>query len=222
MAYGLKVYSGGGFLQLDSSISNRVLYQEVASGTASVTGGGGSGLLTYYGVSSTINSGAGSSGLIFIRPTSPNSTVRNAFTIGTADSFQIYADANISFSYRVFKPSSTAGITDSNWGLIVDNGSGAQQFTNNAVTTRLKGTVTGVATVTGTNLWVSVGTNLQRMIPAVGSPGYIYLYVGTFTSTYAGVKVDLVFPGPQVSDAEDIFTNRWINSYTPSMLVIKD
>ena len=44
MAYGIKVFSANGAVQLDSTDTNQILYQEFASGTSSAITGAGTGM----------------------------------------------------------------------------------------------------------------------------------------------------------------------------------
>jgi hypothetical protein len=216
MAYGLRVYSGGDFLQIDSSTNGRFLYEQISSGTLSTSGAGSGGVSQYLGFGSA-SPGAGTDSIVFIKP----SVAASAYLEGSGQSFKIWSTVNTTFSYKVFSPSNGNGVTN-NYGLAVYDGNEEKIFSNGYFSTRLAGTITGTGTISGSNLWSSCGVMPQRMIPDVNTPGQIYMWMTTFSSTSVTQQAVLGFPGPQVSDVEDIFTNRWINAYSPTTLILKN
>ena len=217
MTYGLRVYSGEGFLQIDSSNNGRFLYEQVASDTLATTQAGSSPLLQYLGFGS-VSPGLGTDSIVFIRPSVPAS----AYLEGSGQSFKVWSTVNTSYSYKVFKPSVSNSASTNEYGLAVYDGNNEKIFSNGYFSTRLAGTIYGTGTISGSNLWSTCGVMPQRMIPAVNTPGQIYMWMTTFSSTSVTQQAVLGFPGPQVPDAEQIFTNRWINPYIPTTLILKD
>lgn len=215
MTYGLKVFSGGGYTQLDSSDNGRVVYQISASGNATVTGAG-----TNYG-SVLVNTTITSDTLILIRPTSPSG--QKAFVLRGGSGFTIYSDQNVSFEWRAFRPATSAVGSSATYGLEVYNTSGSIVFAGSQVALRVKGTVTGTGTISGSNLWGLGNYNIQR-VTALASPnqGRTYYWVHTFNTTSVTHETDDAFPGASAPTAEEIFDYRWVSSITPATLIIAD
>ena len=152
MAFGLKVYSANGALQIDSTDNNQILYQEFASGTTGATpSGAGTGDFRQI-VQSISNFSAGEM-LVFIRPTGTVTGVK-AYVMPGANGFSIFSDtASRTFYYYVFRKASGLA-APSGYGLAVYASNGSTvQFNGDVLSARIKGRVTGTGTVSGSNLF---------------------------------------------------------------------
>ena len=181
MAYGIKVFSANGAVQLDSTDANQILYQEFASGTSSAASGASSGDFRQITVSVTGFS-AGEC-LVFIRPTGTVTGVK-AYVMPGSNGFSIFTDTNRSFYWYVFKRASSLS-TPTGFGLVVYASDGTTvQYNSDVLSARIKGRLTGVGTVTGSNLF-GMGTFQYTFANARLSPnrGFIKGFHWHWTST---------------------------------------
>ena len=181
MAYGIKVFSANGAVQLDSTDANQILYQEFASGTSSAASGASSGDFRQITVSVTGFS-AGEC-LVFIRPTGTVTGVK-AYVMPGSNGFSIFSDTNTSFYWYVFKRASNLS-TPTGYGLVVYASDGTTvQYNSDVLSARIKGRLTGVGTVTGSNLF-GMGTFQYTFANARLSPnrGFIKGFHWHWTST---------------------------------------
>ena len=181
MAYGIKVFSANGAVQLDSTDANQILYQEFASGTSSAASGASSGDFRQITVSVTGFS-AGEC-LVFIRPTGTVTGVK-AYVMPGSNGFSIFTDTNRSFYWYVFKRASSLS-TPTGYGLVVYASDGTTvQYNSDVLSARIKGRLTGVGTVTGSNLF-GMGTFQYTFANARLSPnrGFIKGFHWHWTST---------------------------------------
>jgi hypothetical protein len=181
MAYGIKVFSANGAVQIDSTDTNQILYQEFASGTSSAATGASSGDFRQIIVSVTGFS-IGEC-LVFIRPTGTVTGVK-AYVLPGSGGFSIMTDTNRSFYWYVFKKASSLS-TPTGYGLVVYASDGTTvQYNSDVLSARIKGRVTGVGTVTGSNLF-GMGTFQYTFANARLSPnrGFIKGFHWHWTST---------------------------------------
>jgi hypothetical protein len=181
MAYGIKVFSANGAVQIDSTDTNQILYQEFASGTSSAATGASSGDFRQIIVSVTGFS-IGEC-LVFIRPTGTVTGVK-AYVLPGSGGFSIMTDTNRSFYWYVFKKASSLS-TPTGYGLVVYASDGTTvQYNSDVLSARIKGRVTGVGTVTGSNLF-GMGTFQYTFANARLSPnrGIIKGFHWHWTST---------------------------------------
>jgi hypothetical protein len=151
MAYGIKVLSANGAVQLDSTDTNQILYQEFASGTSSAASGASSGDFRQITPVSVTGFSAGEC-LVFIRPTGTVTGVK-AYVMPGSGGFSIFSDTNTSFYWYVFKRASSLS-TPTGYGLVVYASDGTTvQYNSDVLSARIKGRLTGVGTVTGSNLF---------------------------------------------------------------------
>ena len=181
MAYGIQVLSANGAVQLDSTDANQILYQEFASGTSSAATGTSSGDFRQIIVSVTGFS-IGEC-LVFIRPTGTVTGVK-AYVLPGSGGFSIMTDTDRSFYWYVFKKASSLS-TPTGYGLVVYASDGTTvQYNSDVLSARIKGRVTGVGTVTGSNLF-GMGTFQYTFANARLSPnrGHIKGFHWHWTST---------------------------------------
>lgn len=223
MAYGIKVFSANGAVQLDSTDSNQILYQEFASGTSGAATGTGSGDFRQIIVSVTGFS-IGEC-LVFIRPTGIVTGVR-AYVLPGSGGFSIMTDTDRSFYWYVFKKASNLS-TPTGYGLVVYDSDGTTvQYNSDVLSARVKGRLTGSGSVTGSNLF-GLGTFQYTFANARLHPnrGVIKGYRWEWTSTGVTWNVGQISPfgaSYQSSDnqatREDMF---YFNISMPTALVIQ-
>jgi len=150
MAYGIKVFSANGAVQLDSTDANQILYQEFASGTSSAASGASSG--DFRQITQTVTNFTAAECLVFIRPTGTVTGVK-AYVMPGSGGFSIFSDTNTSFYWYVFKRASSLS-TPTGYGLVVYASDGTTvQYNSDVLSARIKGRLTGVGTVIGSNLF---------------------------------------------------------------------
>jgi len=192
MAYGIKVFSANGAVQLDSTDTNQILYQEFASGTSSAATGASSGDFRQIIVSVTGFS-IGEC-LVFIRPTGTVTGVK-AYVMPGSNGFSIFTDTNRSFYWYVFKKASTLS-TPTGYGLVVYAPDGTTvQYNSDVLSARIKGRLTGTGSVTGSNLF-GMGTFQYTFANARLSPnrGFIKGYRWEWTSTGIAWAISQISP----------------------------
>tara|TARA_R110000782_G_scaffold58661_1_gene122363 strand:+ start:990 stop:1673 length:684 start_codon:yes stop_codon:yes gene_type:complete len=192
MAYGIKVFSANGAVQLDSTDANQILYQEFASGTSSAATGASSGDFRQITVSVTGFS-AGEC-LVFIRPTGTVTGVK-AYVMPGSNGFSIFTDTNRSFYWYVFKKASSLS-TPTGYGLVVYASDGTTvQYNSDVLSARIKGRLTGTGSVTGSNLF-GMGTFQYTFANARLSPnrGFIKGYRWEWTSTGIAWAISQISP----------------------------
>ena len=181
MTYGLKVFSANGAVQLDSTDNNQILYQEFASGTTGAVTSASSN--DFRGVVQSVTGFTKGECLVFIRPTGTVTGVK-AYVIPGTNGFQIFSNTNRSFYWYVFKKASSLS-TPTGYGLVVYASDGTTvQYNSDVLSARIKGRVTGVGTVTGSNLF-GMGTFQYTFANARLSPnrGHIKGFHWHWTST---------------------------------------
>ena len=181
MAYGIKVFSANGAVQLDSTDANQILYQEFASGTSSAASGASSG--DFRQITVSVSGFSAGECLVFIRPTGTVTGVK-AYVMPGSNGFSIFTDTNRSFYWYVFKKASSLS-TPTGYGLVVYASDGTTvQYNSDVLSARIKGRVTGVGTVTGSNLF-GMGTFQYTFANARLSPnrGFIKGFHWHWTST---------------------------------------
>ena len=223
MAYGIKVFSANGAVQLDSTDANQILYQEFASGTSSAATGASSGDFRQIIVSVTGFS-IGEC-LVFIRPTGTVTGVK-AYVLPGSGGFSIFTDTNRSFYWYVFKKASTLS-TPTGYGLVVYASDGTTvQYNSDVLSARIKGRLTGTGSVTGSNLF-GMGTFQYTFANARLYPnrGFIKGYRWEWTSTGITWAISQISPfgaSYQSSDnqatREDMF---YFNISMPTALVVQ-
>ena len=225
MAYGIKVFSANGAVQLDSTDTNQILYQEFASGTSSAITGAGTGDFQAENISVTGFTPAEC--LVFIRPTGTVTGVK-AYVIPRSDGFSIFSDTNRSFYWYVFKKASSLS-TPTGYGLVVYASDGTTvQYNSDVLSARIKGRVTGVlnGVVSGSNLF-GMGTFQYTFASARLSPnkGFIKGFHWHWTSTGIEFLNGTISPdGASYSSSssnaerEDMF---YFNISQPTALVIQ-
>ena len=87
MAYGIKVWSANGAVQLDSTDTNQILYQEFASGTSSAATGASSG--DFRQITQAVTDFTPAECLVFIRPTGTVTGVK-AYVMPGSNGFSIF------------------------------------------------------------------------------------------------------------------------------------
>mgnify|MGYP003635763635 FL=1 len=181
MAYGIKVFSANGAVQLDSTDANQILYQEFASGTSSAASGASSG--DFRQITVSVSGFSAGECLVFIRPTGTVTGVK-AYVMPGSNGFSIFTDTNRSFYWYVFKKASSLS-TPTGYGLVVYASDGTTvQYNSDVLSARIKGRLTGVGTVTGSNLF-GMGTFQYTFANARLSPnrGFIKGFHWHWTST---------------------------------------
>ena len=223
MAYGIKVFSANGAVQLDSTDANQILYQEFASGTSSAASGASSGDFRQITVSVTGFS-AGEC-LVFIRPTGTVTGVK-AYVMPGSNGFSIFTDTNRSFYWYVFKRASSLS-TPTGFGLVVYASDGTTvQYNSDVLSARIKGRLTGVGTVTGSNLF-GMGTFQYTFANARLSPnrGFIKGFHWHWTSTGLEFINGTISPfGASYTNSDNQQTREdmfYFNISQPTALVIQ-
>ena len=181
MAYGIKVFSANGAVQLDSTDTNQILYQEFTSGTSDAATGAGSG--DFRQITVSVSNFTPAECLVFIRPTGTVTGVK-AYVMPGSNGFSIFSDTNTSFYWYVFKRASNLS-TPTGYGLVVYASDGTTvQYNSDVLSARIKGRLTGVGTVTGSNLF-GMGTFQYTFANARLSPnrGFIKGFHWHWTST---------------------------------------
>ena len=181
MAYGIKVFSANGAVQLDSTDTNQILYQEYTSGTSDAATNTGSG--DFRQITVSVSGFSAGECLVFIRPTGTVTGVK-AYVMPGSNGFSIFSDTNTSFYWYVFKKASSLS-TPTGYGLVVYASDGTTvQYNSDVLSARIKGRLTGVGTVTGSNLF-GMGTFQYTFANARLSPnrGFIKGFHWHWTST---------------------------------------
>ena len=181
MAYGIKVLSANGAVQLDSTDTNQILYQEYTSGTSDAATNTGSG--DFRQITVSVSGFSAGECLVFIRPTGTVTGVK-AYVMPGSNGFSIFSDTNTSFYWYVFKRASSLS-TPTGYGLVVYASDGTTvQYNSDVLSARIKGRLTGVGTVTGSNLF-GMGTFQYTFANARLSPnrGFIKGFHWHWTST---------------------------------------
>ena len=181
MAYGIKVLSANGAVQLDSTDTNQILYQEYTSGTSDPATNTGSG--DFRQITVSVSGFSAGECLVFIRPTGTVTGVK-AYVMPGSNGFSIFSDTNTSFYWYVFKKASSLS-TPTGYGLVVYASDGTTvQYNSDVLSARIKGRLTGVGTVTGSNLF-GMGTFQYTFANARLSPnrGFIKGFHWHWTST---------------------------------------
>lgn len=223
MAYGIKVFSANGAVQLDSTDDNQILYQEFASGTSSAATGASSGDFRQIIVSVT-GFTAGEC-LVFIRPTGTVTGVK-AYVMPGSNGFSIFTDTNRSFYWYVFKRASSLS-TPTGYGLVVYASNGTTvQYNSNVLSARIKGRLTGTGSVTGSNLF-GMGTFQYTFSNARLSPnrGFIKGFHWHWTSTGIEFINGIISPfGASYTNSDNQQTREnmfYFNTSQPTALVVQ-
>jgi hypothetical protein len=148
MAYGIQVYSANGALQIDSSDSSHILYQQYASGTTGtpVSAGYTGGTLNYGITSATVSGFTRGEDLVFIQPTGTTADVR-AFVYITSTGFSVRTSHLVSYRYHVFKKVTSLPDPTSDYSFVVQDASGNTVFNPDVLSARIKGRITGTGSV---------------------------------------------------------------------------
>ena len=211
MAYGIKVWSANGAVQLDSTDANQILYQEFASGTSSAATGASSG--DFRQITQAVTGFSIGECLVFIRPTGTVTGVK-AYVLPGSNGFSIFSDTNTSFYWYVFKRASSLS-TPTGYGLVVysdavSGGSfvvdtkytivsaGTTSFTSIGAANNNVGTVfiaTGIGSGTGTANTVQYNSDvlsarIKGRLTGTGSVTGSNLFgMGTFQYTFANARL---------------------------------
>lgn len=219
MSYGLKVFSGGDTLQLNTDDNTRVLYQLVSSGTS----GGITGATSDAWGSVTVTTSIPTSSLLFVRV---NATFGGQKVMGLkgTGSFQLYGPSNgVTYKWRLYRPGSDFTHTNTTYGLAIYNTGSTQIFSNSSATTRIKASIQGTGTsATSGTLWGMPHYYIQRITAGTTAAQCgTYYYSLVFNSNGSiSQSVERVFRGAIVSDPEDIFSTRWVSTDTPRCLIV--
>jgi len=223
MAYGIKVFSANGAVQLDSTDANQILYQEFASGTSSAASGASSG--DFRQITVSVSGFSAGECLVFIRPTGTVTGVK-AYVMPGSNGFSIFSDTNTSFYWYVFKKASSLS-TPTGYGLVVYASDGTTvQYNSDVLSARIKGRVTGVGTVTGSNLF-GMGTFQYTFANARLSPnrGFIKGFHWHWTSTGLEFINGTISPfGASYTNSDNQQTREdmfYFNISQPTALVIQ-
>ena len=223
MAYGIQVRSANGAVQLDSTDTNQILYQEFASGTSGAASGASSGDFRQIIVSVTGFS-IGEC-LVFIRPTGTVTGVK-AYVLPGSGGFSIMTDTNRSFYWYVFKKASSLS-TPTGYGLVVYASDGTTvQYNSDVLSARIKGRLTGTGSITGSNLF-GMGTFQYTFANARLSPnrGHIRGYHWEWTSSGVTWATAQISPfGASYTSSDDQQTREdmfYFNISQPTALVIQ-
>lgn len=149
MAYGIQIYSANGALQIDSSDSSHVLYQQYASGTtgASTSGGYSGGTLNFGSATATVSGFTRGEDLVFIQPTGSTNNVK-AYVYINANGFTVKTNVTgVSFRYHVFKKVTSLPDPTSNYSFVVQDASGNTVFNPDVLSARIKGRLTGTGSI---------------------------------------------------------------------------
>tara|TARA_R110000744_G_scaffold376211_1_gene490308 strand:+ start:1010 stop:1834 length:825 start_codon:yes stop_codon:yes gene_type:complete len=270
MAYGIKVLSANGAVQLDSTDTNQILYQEYTSGTSDAATNTGSG--DFRQITVSVSGFSAGECLVFIRPTGTVTGVK-AYVMPGSNGFSIFSDTNTSFYWYVFKRASSLS-TPTGYGLVVyseavsggsfvvdtnytivssgttsftsigaannnvgtvftatgaGSGSGIAhtvQYNSDVLSARIKGRLTGVGTVTGSNLF-GMGTFQYTFANARLSPnrGFIKGFHWHWTSTGLEFINGTISPfGASYTNSDNQQTREdmfYFNISQPTALVIQ-
>ena len=223
MAYGIKVLSANGAVQLDSTDTNQILYQEYTSGTSDAATNTGSG--DFRQITVSVSGFSAGECLVFIRPTGTVTGVK-AYVMPGSNGFSIFSDTNTSFYWYVFKRSSSLS-TPTGFGLVVYASDGTTvQYNSDVLSARIKGRLTGVGTVTGSNLF-GMGTFQYTFANARLSPnrGFIKGFHWHWTSTGLEFINGTISPfGASYTNSDNQQTREdmfYFNISQPTALVIQ-
>ena len=223
MAYGIKVLSANGAVQLDSTDTNQILYQEFTSGTSDAATNTGSG--DFRQVTVSVSGFSAGECLVFIRPTGTVTGVK-AYVMPGSNGFSIFSDTNTSFYWYVFKKASSLS-TPTGYGLVVYASDGTTvQYNSDVLSARIKGRLTGVGTVTGSNLF-GMGTFQYTFANARLSPnrGFIKGFHWHWTSTGLEFINGTISPfGASYTNSDNQQTREdmfYFNISQPTVLVIQ-
>ena len=213
MAYGIKVWSANGAVQLDSTDTNQILYQEFASGTSDAIEGAGT--ADFQAKNIAVTGFTPAECLVFIRPTGTVTGVK-AYVIPRSNGFSIFSDTNRSFYWYVFKKASSLS-TPTGYGLVVYSdpvsggsfvvgtkytivSSGTTSFTSIGAANNNVGTVfiaTGIGSGTGTANTVQYNSDVLSarikgrvtgVLNGVVSGSNLF-GMGTFQYTFASARL---------------------------------
>lgn len=223
MAYGIKVFSANGAVQLDSTDTNQILYQEYTSGTSDAATNTGSG--DFRQITVSVSGFSAGECLVFIRPTGTVTGVK-AYVMPGSNGFSIFSDTNTSFYWYVFKRASSLS-TPTGFGLVVYASDGTTvQYNSDVLSARIKGRLTGVGTVTGSNLF-GMGTFQYTFANARLSPnrGFIKGFHWHWTSTGLEFINGTISPfGASYTNSDNQQTREdmfYFNISQPTALVIQ-
>ena len=223
MAYGIKVLSANGAVQLDSTDTNQILYQEYTSGTSDAATNTGSG--DFRQITVSVSGFSAGECLVFIRPTGTVTGVK-AYVMPGSNGFSIFSDTNTSFYWYVFKRASSLS-TPTGFGLVVYASDGTTvQYNSDVLSARIKGRLTGVGTVTGSNLF-GMGTFQYTFANARLSPnrGFIKGFHWHWTSTGLEFINGTISPfGASYTNSDNQQTREdmfYFNISQPTALVIQ-
>ena len=223
MAYGIKVLSANGAVQLDSTDTNQILYQEYTSGTSDAATNTGSG--DFRQITVSVSGFSAGECLVFIRPTGTVTGVK-AYVMPGSNGFSIFSDTNTSFYWYVFKKASSLS-TPTGYGLVVYASDGTTvQYNSDVLSARIKGRLTGVGTVTGSNLF-GMGTFQYTFANARLSPnrGFIKGFHWHWTSTGLEFINGTISPfGASYTNSDNQQTREdmfYFNISQPTALVIQ-
>ena len=223
MAYGIKVFSANGAVQLDSTDANQILYQEFASGTSSAASGASSGDFRQITVSVTGFS-AGEC-LVFIRPTGTVTGVK-AYVMPGSGGFsilqiriQVFTGTYLKklLAYRLLQAMDLSYMLQT---VLLFN------ITQTYCLQELKVRLTGVGTVTGSNLF-GMGTFQYTFANARLSPnrGFIKGFHWHWTSTGLEFINGTISPfGASYTNSDNQQTREdmfYFNISQPTALVIQ-
>ena len=214
MAYGIKVWSGNGAIQLDSTDANQILYQEFASGTSGSLAANTTTSGDFRQLIVAVTGFSIGECLVFIRPTGTVTGVK-AYVIPGSGGFSIFTDSNSkSFYWYVFKKASSLS-TPTGYGLVVYSdpvsggsfvvgtkytivSSGTTSFTSIGAANNNVGTVfiaTGIGSGTGTANTVQYNSDvlsarIKGRLTGTGSiTGSNLFGMGTFQYTFANARL---------------------------------
>jgi len=186
MTYGMKIYSGNGALQLDSTDPSHVLYQKYAGGTSDAITNVSyiSGTVGYGFTTVTVSGFTFGEDLIFIQPT--GSAVVKAYVMPKSTGFTIFSNTNTSFRYHIFKKVTSLPNPTTEYGLIMYDDANNVTFNPENLAARIKGRITGSGgiSLSGKSLY-ALGTFKYSAVTAALAPrcGKIYGWVHTWNST---------------------------------------
>ena len=163
--------------------------------------------------------------LVFIRPTGTVTGVK-AYVMPGSNGFSIFSDTNTSFYWYVFKRASSLS-TPTGYGLVVYASDGTTvQYNSDVLSARIKGRLTGVGTVTGSNLF-GMGTFQYTFANARLSPnrGFIKGFHWHWTSTGLEFINGTISPfGASYTNSDNQQTREdmfYFNISQPTALVIQ-
>lgn len=229
MAYGLKVYSANGALQIDSSDSTHIMYQQYASGTTSQAGSISytGGTLNYGSVPAvTISGFTRGEDLVFIQPTGSTAGVR-AYCFINSNGFTIKTNVATSFRYHVFKKVTSLSAPTSDYGLVIKNSAGAHVFNQDVLAGRIKGRITGSGAIfmTGKSLY-GLATLKYSRVTAAWTPnrGKIHGWVTEWNSNRDQVQfksVEISGQGYAASTEAELDSSTYFDLTSPTTLILE-